>query len=249
MHECILGIYTATRLWISVWNPRWGHGVYPNLRKQLPFGLIFREIREKFAIGETSGAPYTRGVAGEPSKSKRPQRLKGRLLLSDPSLRDGVFNRSVVLITQHSATEGAHGLIINHPSENLVGNLLKSPEFAPLRTLRVFQGGPVESNQLTFASFSWQPSRGLRHQLPLSIEKAVAMSHRPGTLVRPFVGYSGWAAGQLEDELARNAWIVVKPEDDLLGHDHARPLWAELMRRVSPFHRILAASPDEPWFN
>lgn len=188
-------------------------------------------------------------MAGEPRKSKSPQRLKGRLLLSDPSLREGVFHRSVVLITQHSPTEGAHGLILNHPTENLLGDLLKSPEFDPLRKLRVHQGGPVDANQMTFASFSWQPSRGLRHQLPLSIEKAVAMSHRPGTLIRPFVGYSGWAAGQLEDELARNAWVVAKPENDLLGHDHARPLWAELMRRISPFHRILAATPDDPWFN
>lgn len=203
----------------------------------------------KSGIGETRGIDYIDCVPGEPRKSKRPQRLKGRLLLADPSLRDGIFHRSVVLITRHTPAEGAHGLILNHPSDKVVGNLLKTPEFAPLGKLKVFQGGPVDANQLTFAGFSWQPSRGLRHYQPLSIQKAVAMSHRPGTLVRPFVGYSGWTAGQLEDELERNAWLVVKPGEDLLGHDHGRPLWAELVRRISPYHRILAASPDAPWFN
>jgi len=188
-------------------------------------------------------------VPGDPKKSKPPTRLKGRLLLADPSLRDGIFDHSVILITHHSPEEGAHGVILNHPEDRIVGDLLKAPEFEPLRSLRVFQGGPVSQGQLTLAAFSWQPSRGLRYQISLPLDKAIAQSRRPGTLVRAFVGYSGWSSGQLESELERNAWHIVKPGEDLLGLDHSRPLWAELMSRISPYHRILASAPSEPWFN
>lgn len=206
-------------------------------------------IDGKSGIGEIAEPGYIFHVPGNPKKSKPPTRLKGRLLLADPSLRDGIFDHSVILITHHTPDEGAHGVILNQPSDRMVGDLLKTPEFKPLRALKVFQGGPVAQGQLTLASFSWQPSRGLRCQISLPLEKAIAQSRRPGTLVRAFAGYSGWDAGQLESELERNAWHVVKPEEDLLGRDHARPLWADLMSRISPYHRILAASPPQPWFN
>lgn len=188
-------------------------------------------------------------MSADPQKSKRPPRLQGRLLLADPTLGDGIFDRSVVLITHHSPHDGAYGLVLNRPTDNVVGGLLKDEAFAPLRSIPVFQGGPVELDQLKFAAFSWQPSRGLRHQMPLPLEKVVAANRRPGTLVRAFVGYSGWAAGQLEAEIERQSWFVVKPEADLLGLDHAQPLWADLMRRISPFHQILAAAPAHPWHN
>lgn len=188
-------------------------------------------------------------MPGEPKKSKPPTRLKGRLLLAAPSLCDGAFDRAVVLITHHSPTDGAHGVILNQPGAPCVGDLLKAPEFEPLHGLKVFCGGPVATNQLAFASFSWQSSRGLRYQISLSLEKAIAQTRRPGTLVRAFTGYSGWAAGQLEAELERSAWYLVKPEQDLLGCDHDRPLWSQLMGRISPYHRILAAAPSQPWCN
>lgn len=205
--------------------------------------------RLKSGIGEIADPRYIFHVPGDPKKSMPPTRLKGRLLLADPSLRDGVFDQSVILITHHTAEEGAHGVILNQPSDRKLGDLLKTPEFEPLRALRVFQGGPVAQGQLTLAAFSWQPSRGLRYQISLPLDKAIAKSRRSGTLVRAFAGYSGWAAGQLESELERNSWHVVKPEEDLLGIDHARPLWSELMGRISPYHRILAATPANPWFN
>jgi putative transcriptional regulator len=188
-------------------------------------------------------------VPADPRKSKRPTRLRGRLLLADPSLGGGVFDRSVVLVTHHSPQEGAHGLVLNHPTEHTVGDLLKGPEFEAIRSIRVFQGGPVDVGELKFAAFSWNASRGLRIDGPMPLDAVVAANRRPGTLVRAFIGYSGWSPGQLEGEIDRNSWFVVKPENDLLGLEHARPLWVELMRRISPFHHILSAAPADPWRN
>jgi putative transcriptional regulator len=178
-----------------------------------------------------------------------PIQLQGKLLLADPSLRDGTFNRSVILLAEHHPDDGAFGLILNHPTGKLVGDFLPSEEFNALRLLAVHDGGPVARDQLTFSSFWWSKKLGLRWALRLSAKSALDHAHKPGRIVRAFLGYSGWTAGQLENELRRNSWIAARPQPNLLGHEHDRSLWSELLRPISPLHRILAEAPDDPYLN
>jgi len=188
-------------------------------------------------------------VAADPSHSDLPIQLQGQLLLADPSLREGTFNRSVILLAEHQANFGAFGLILNHPTGKTVGDFLPADEFGPLQLLPVHHGGPVAPDQLTFTSFWWSKKLGLRWAIRLSTETAVTHARRPGRIVRAYIGYSGWSAGQLENELRRNSWIAARPQADLLGHEHDRSLWADLLRRISPLHHILAAAPDDPTLN
>lgn len=163
-------------------------------------------------------------------------------------MRDGHFYRSVVLLTDYEAGQGAYGLILNHPTGKTVGDYLKGEEFKPLRQFAVHEGGPVSRGELTFSAFWWGKS-GLRWAARISAEETVKYAHRPGTLVRAYIGYSGWAAGQLESELGANAWITTRPSDELWTRDHDRDLWAALLRGISPMHRILAEAPDDPFLN
>jgi len=188
-------------------------------------------------------------VAADPSKSDSPIQLEGKLLLSDPSLRDGIFNKSVILLTNHTADDGAFGLILNHPTGKVVGDFLKDEQFASLRHLAVHKGGPVAQDQLTFSSFWWSRKLGLRWSIRISADEAADHAKRPGRIVRAFIGYSGWSAGQLENELRRQSWFPVLPQADLLGSEHDPSLWTALLGRVSPFHRILAAAPENPLLN
>lgn len=188
-------------------------------------------------------------MATDPSKSDQPILLRGKLLIADPSLRDGTFNRSIILLTDHSAEQGAYGLILNHPCGKVVGDFLTGKEFAPLRHLAVHQGGPVLHDQLTFSSFWWTKKRGLHWALRISAKQAAEHAHRPGRIVRAFIGYAGWSAGQLENELRHHSWIPVTPQPDLLGHDHDHSLWSALLRSLSPLHRILAEAPMDPLLN
>jgi len=188
-------------------------------------------------------------VAADPSKSDPPILLRGKLLLADPSLRDGIFNRSVILLTDHTADQGAFGLILNQPTGKVVGDFLKGPEFASLRHLPVHEGGPVAREQLTFSSFWWSKKLGLRWSLRVSAKQAVESAHRPGRIVRAFLGYSGWSVGQLENELRHHSWIPVGPQQDLLGRQHDLSLWSTLLRGLSPLHRILAEAPIDPFLN
>lgn len=201
------------------------------------------------AVGERTAPHYGSPVADDPSMSDTPIHLQGHLLLADPSLRDGIFNKSVILLAEHKSDEGAFGLILNHPTGKTVGDLLSDEVFAPLKQLAVHEGGPVDRHQLTFSSFWWSRKLGLRWKLRISAADAVAHAHRPGRIVRAFVGYSGWTAGQLEHELRRSSWIAAKPKPDLLGQEHDRQLWTELLRQISPLHRILAEAPDDPSLN
>jgi putative transcriptional regulator len=187
-------------------------------------------------------------VASDPSTPDLPIRLQGQLLLADPSLRDGVFTKAVVLLTDHDPENGAAGLILNSPTGQRVGDVLPPGELAPLRKLEVHCGGPVAPDQLTFSAFWWS-RKALRWNLRIAADAAVELCHRPGTIVRAFVGYSGWSAGQLEGELRQRAWIAVRAQKEILGHEHDRALWGSIMRQISPLHRVLAEAPDNPLLN
>lgn len=194
------------------------------------------------------GSPfYFSRVASHPPDS--PIFLNGQLLLADPSLRDGIFNRSVILLAEHSPDAGAMGLILNHPTGHVVGELIKNSDFDALRHLQVYDGGPVERDQLTFSALWWNHQQGLKWALRISAEEAIKLSQQPGTMVRAFIGYSGWSSGQLENELRRNAWIATRPLPDLLAYDHDKSLWRDLLRPLSPFHRLLAEAPEDPFLN
>ena len=187
-------------------------------------------------------------MAGTP-KHESQLRIQGQVLIADPSLRDGVFDRSVIYLANHDPKEGAFGLILNQPIGQDVGELLTDEQFDPLRKIPVHFGGPVSSESLSFSAFWWCHEKGLRSATRISAADAIRHSKQPGTLVRAFVGYSGWSGGQLEGELRRSAWIVTPAPDNLLGVTHDRALWSEVLSGLSPFHHLLSKAPDDPFLN
>lgn len=177
--------------------------------------------------------------------------LEGRLILADPSLREATFRRSVLLLTNHSVEEGAHGYILNRPLGKSVGDLLQEDEFEALAEVPVFMGGPVSAEQMTFSSIRWNSDREtLDYEIHLSAKEATQRLLE-GFTVRAFVGYAGWSEGQLESELKQRAWITHKPEECVLKTDTGAlaSLWADLLRKMSPWHRLLADSPEDPSLN
>ena len=175
--------------------------------------------------------------------------LNGSLLLANPTLQDGVFDRAVILLADHRADHGALGIILNHPTGKDVGDFLHDEAFEPLARVAVHHGGPVATNQLTFAAFWWNPKDGLHWQLQIPREQAVARVRQPGVIVRAFVGYAGWTPGQLEQEMERQSWILAEPDGALLGKSHDEALWGDILRSLSPFHRLLADAPPHPELN
>lgn len=183
------------------------------------------------------------------STSELPFSLKGQLLIASPSLSDGTFDHSVIMLSEHSSTEGATGAIINHRTETTVGELLPEPEFKALRKLHVHHGGPLATDELTFSALSWNETGGMRYRQRISAETAAKLVGLPGHVVRACIGHSAWSPGQLESELTRNTWITLKPDLSLLTLPHDLSLWKELLKGISPYHHLLSQAPKNPFIN
>lgn len=173
--------------------------------------------------------------------------LAGSLLLAHPAMRDPSFRRSVVLMSAHG-DEGAMGVVLNRPMSRRLGEL--SGEFAlgPLASVPLFSGGPVQKEQLVLAA--WQTrSDGFRLFFGIEPDKAVQLLADEGTHVRGFFGYSGWSAGQLENEMKTGTWVVADVPEDLLTQTQDVGLWRTVLGREGAEWRLLAGEPDHPELN
>ena len=122
----------------------------------------------------------------------------GSLLVAHPSMLDPNFRRAVLFISAHDPDDGALGVIINRPLDKRVAELVTETPPEGLADVPVFFGGPVERNQLMFATFEWQKGEGLRLNHALDVGEASARTGADAVSICAFVGYAGWGAGQLE---------------------------------------------------
>ncbi len=174
--------------------------------------------------------------------------LAGSLLIAHPSLLDPNFRRSVLIISASDPHEGSFGLILNRATDKTVGELLPEHELGGLGEMPVFVGGPVGRDQLTFALFQWV-DESLRFRTHLLLDEAREMMAGGAGVVRAFLGYAGWSQGQLEAELEQKAWLVQKPDQEIMDVERCMDLWPTIMREQGPWFRLLAAAPDDPSLN
>jgi putative transcriptional regulator len=176
--------------------------------------------------------------------------LSGSILIAHPSLLDPNFRRSVVFISQHDNADGAFGLVLTRPTGKTVVDFLPDKTLGSVAQVPVFFGGPVATDQLTFATFRWDAqAETIRCQTHLALEDAWEFTDDEKCSVRAFIGYSGWSSGQLEEELSQRAWLVQKPDRDLLDAAHSETLWQAIMREQGPWFKLLAEAPDDPSLN
>jgi len=173
----------------------------------------------------------------------------GSLLVAHPNMLDPNFRRTVLFISEHDPSQGALGVIINRPLDRQVADLVTDAPPVGLAEVPVFLGGPVGKNQLMFAAFEWQKSKGLKLNHNVALEQASDAAARKLVTICAFVGYAGWRAGQLESELKQKAWLVQKANSSLLKLDRLPNLWFEIMRSLGPWYKMLAAAPDDPSLN
>lgn len=172
--------------------------------------------------------------------------LAGSLLVAHPGLLDPNFRRSVLFITANDAQEGSFGLALNRPAGRTVAELLPEKPLGRLAHVPVFVGGPVAMDQLLFADFRWHPESDLlecRHHLV--IEEAQESAQAESAIIRAFVGYAGWSKGQLEGELAQQAWLLQKPSSEMLELERCPSLWKEITSTFGPWFQLMAEAPED----
>src|SRR3954469_23822535 len=168
--------------------------------------------------------------------------LAGSLLLAHPAMRDPNFRRSVILMSAHNA-EGAMGVVLNRPLGKRLGELSGDFALGALAGVPLFTGGPVQNEQLVLAA--WQVREdGFRLHFGIEPDKAQQLLTEEGTQVRGFLGYSGWSAGQLENEMKLRTWIIADVPEDLLMQSQDDKLWRTVLGREGAEWRLLAEEPD-----
>jgi putative transcriptional regulator len=173
--------------------------------------------------------------------------LAGSLLIAHPGLRDPNFARTVLFISSHDSKDGALGIILNRPSGRSVGDVLPNKPIGALAQVPLLLGGPVQQDQLTFASFHWSPeTERMECKHHLLIPEAQEALEEEHTVVRAFIGYAGWGGGQLEEELAHRSWLVGKPWGDLLAGSPGPALWRNVTSTFGPWFKLVAEAPDDP---
>ena len=181
-----------------------------------------------------------------------PASRHGRLLVAAPALEDPNFRRTVVLMLEHSP-EGALGLVLNRPTP-LVSREALPAGLADLmpEDERVFQGGPVQPEAVILLADFEDASKAATiafGSVGIVDPEGEVTAHGGVRAIRAFGGYAGWGAGQLERELAEDAWVDA-PADaaDVFTDDH-RGLWSRVLERKGGSWRLIARMPEDPTVN
>jgi putative transcriptional regulator len=175
--------------------------------------------------------------------------LDGQMLIAMPSMPDERFARTLIYVCAHSS-EGAMGIVVNQRASNInFPDLLVQLEVIPAvdlielpksaGSMQVLKGGPVETGRgfvLHSADFFIENSTlpiddGICLTATLDILKAIARGDGPASAVLA-LGYAGWGAGQLEDEIQENGWLHCPADADLIFGDDPDHKYERALRKL-----------------
>ncbi len=178
---------------------------------------------------------------------------KGRILIAEPFLPGDYFSRSVVFLVAHS-DKGAVGFILNKRIEfQLQDVFLDFPDFEA----KVFLGGPVSADSIFFI-------HKLGDSLPGSIQvlgdlywggdfgelkNRIAEGSVNPDDIHFFLGYSGWDAGQLENEIKEDSWLVTDIEEDAVMNETSEQTWSDFVKKAGNRYKIWENFPENPTYN
>ncbi|RXZ43592.1 YqgE/AlgH family protein [Crenobacter cavernae] len=151
--------------------------------------------------------------------------LSNQFLIAMPGMADPLFAKSLVYLCEHGE-HGAMGLIVNKPSGIALAQLFEQIDLPlndrEIATLPVYFGGPVHPDRgfvLHQPAGNWQSSLMVTDTLALTTSKDVLAALGEGTGPAELIvslGYAGWEPGQLEQEIAQNAWLTVPASTDII---------------------------------
>lgn len=178
--------------------------------------------------------------------------LRGKLLIASPTLRDGNFSRTVVLIAAHD-DDGALGVVLNRPSEMVVADAVERLETLCAGFERVYFGGPVEPGSvLVLAEFDDPSLAAVLIDGDLGLPNVAASAAELGEGVRRarcFAGHAGWGPGQLDAELEAEAWIVEGLAPGDAWAEAGEELWSQVLERKGGAYALVARMPLDPSVN
>ena len=176
---------------------------------------------------------------------------KGYLLLSEPFLSDPNFPRSVILVCDHGEN-GTFGLVVNALSKLKMN---ESEGFSEIH-FPIYSGGPVEPNTLHYLHSDAQIPGAILLQKGLywsgdfqKVRQKAASGDFRENNCRFFAGYTGWAGGQLQQELESDTWIIVKTDLRHILSLPAKDMWRQILRSLGGKYKMFSNFPLDPRMN
>jgi len=159
------------------------------------------------------------------STAKSSDCLRDHFLLAMPCLSEGIFSHSVTYICEHGES-GAMGIVINQPLDLSVDEIFEHLQINPRQDfsdMPVMAGGPVQIDHGFVlhrkCDTRWEASLKVTPEITLTtsrdILRAIANDNGPDDHLIA-LGYAGWSAGQLEQELAENSWLTLPANSDII---------------------------------
>lgn len=158
---------------------------------------------------------------------------KGRLLVATEQVRGEVFARTVILLLHYDAN-GAMGIVVNRPTDVALEEVVDDIGVFGAYDDTLFWGGPVQMGSLRALLRTDSPPPGAETIIEsvhlVDIDDRLKELQPAAANLRYYIGYAGWAAGQLDSELARGSWDVVSGSDEHVFAQNPTTLWESLTR-------------------
>lgn len=177
--------------------------------------------------------------------------LANQLLIAMPGMADPNFSTTVTLVCEHN-DEGALGIVINRPTSLKLGGLFEQLAVGPADPAAaddpVLAGGPVGIERgfvLHGAEHSYESTLDVSDEISLTLSRDVIDAMASGHGPRPALvalGYAGWGAGQLEEEMLANAWLNVPATSEIVFDTPFAERWNSAARTLGI--DISALPPD-----
>lgn len=178
---------------------------------------------------------------------------RGKILISEPFLRDATFGRAVILLIDHTE-DGSMGLVINKQLPICVNDII--PELKYMDDIPLFKGGPVATDTLFYIHTlpeiqgSLTVSKGLYLNGDFeAIKRYILQGNKIEEQIRFFLGYSGWDGEQLNREIKENTWLISKEENEYLMSRDPKGMWKQALEKMGSKYETWSRFPLVPALN
>ena len=177
----------------------------------------------------------------------------GILLIAEPFLKDPNFMRTVVFLCDHQE-EGSFGFVINRTYQHTLDELMN--DLGDLK-IPVFYGGPVQMDTIHFLHQypeqipgSYEVLNGIYWGGDFELAIQLIKNGEVDTnKIRFYIGYSGWATGQLNDELKEKSWLTAEATRKLVFHKKTDEIWKDALKHLGGDYEMMINFPTDPQLN
>ncbi len=180
---------------------------------------------------------------------------QGNILISEPFLQEAYFQRSVVLLVEHSK-KASMGFVLNKKTDMVVNTFF--PELKDVPDMPIYLGGPVGTNRLfflhTLGDLIVPGALKIKDNLYFdgdfeALKRYILNGHSVKGKVKFLLGYSGWEEGQLRNEIKQNAWVVSHASQEKVLLADGERFWKNALEELGSKYATWSMFPKDPHLN